>query len=98
MRRNICILQIGATADDAVRRTCANRSHFHVRTPDLVEGIRAGRFAWLIPGEVARLTRTYAVRGLSCRVGPELAQQARSGQPWALVALEQVLRPHTQSK
>jgi len=98
MRRNICILETGATADDAMRRACTNRSHFHARSGEVIEGIRAGKFAWVIPGEVAKLTRTYSVRGLSARVGAPLAEQVRSGQPWALVALEQVLRPHAQSK
>jgi hypothetical protein len=91
-----CLVPAGWTAADCTKHSCDDRSHVHLSRRQLWELGCDGVVEWLhVPVNrrdegIVRLCRTFGVRGLSCRVGPELADALRLGLAWACVMLADI--------
>lgn len=102
--KRFCLVPATWSLETYSNHTCADRSHLHLSRRQVWDLERDGEVEWLhAPVNrhdkgVVRLCRTYAVRGLSARIGALLAQAAAMRLPWAEVMLSEIrLRPASEA-
>jgi hypothetical protein len=89
--KSICVL--GPREAEALSRNIAPdcSRHFHIRRIEAIEltnktSDRSGDMSaeWIGPRHI-RIIRTFPIRGLSCKIGDELAIAIQLKEPWAAV-------------
>lgn len=101
-RKCVCVLsgeEAELWATRKIKPNCAD--HYHVTRVDAMEML--GRGDWQpynepiaepAGGNAIRLLRTFAVRGLSCKVGGTLEAALRRNLDWAKAMLAQIQQRH----
>jgi hypothetical protein len=97
--KRYCLVRPSWTPDDCARHTCDDRSHIHLSRSQLAALEADDLVEWLHQPVnrhdkgIVRLRRLLPARGLSCRVGAELAEAVQRGLAWARVMLADIDSP-----
>lgn len=94
--KRVCLITASWTSEDLARHTCADNSHIHLSHSQVWQLESDGLIEWVHrpvnrrDKGIVRLCRLMPSRGLSCRVGAELAKAVRRRQPWAAAMLADI--------
>ena len=92
MARKLCLVPNWWTPEDIPGRRCGDRSHMHVSFREKKELLEANLAEWLLFPRVLRFKRQLSLRGLSCRVGGELACAHYERQLWANLMIREIFQ------
>lgn len=107
--KRICLVHFGFENQDLSTLSCTDKSHTHISNSELreyrdlniVETDLTGNLSWLRQPSakakgVIRMVRQIGIRGLSCKIGDELACAVQDKEPWAVVmyANQRMQREH----
>lgn len=92
MARTFCLVPHHWTPEDVNSRRCRDRSHLHLSYREQKDLLESGLAEWLCFPRVLRLKRQAGIRGLSCRVGAELAVAKQKRKLWAEIMIREIFR------